>query len=340
MRPYIFVTRALPQGSLDPLRAVAEVRVWEGELPPPREVLLAEARRAHGLITLLTDGIDAEVMDAASHLRIVANVAVGFDNIDLAEATRRAILATNTPGVLTETTADFAFALLMAAGRRLVGGDRYVREGRWRTWGLDVLLGQDIHGATLGLVGLGRVGLGVARRAGGFDMRLLYCDVVRRPREERRYRLTYSELDDLLRQADFVSLHVPLSAETYHLIGERELALMKPTAVLVNTARGQIVDPQALYQALKARRIAVAALDVTDPEPIPMDSPLLELDNLIVTPHIASASVVTRQRMASLAVSNLLAALRGEAPPNCVNRAALRRWRRAMRTAAWVVGKP
>jgi len=328
-KPTVYVTRQLPGDAVDRLRQAASVRVWPEELPPPRDVLLREAAAADGLLTLLTDRIDAELMDTAPRLRVVSNMAVGYDNIDVAEASRRAILVTNTPGILTETTADFAFALLMAAARRVVEADRYTREGRWKTWGPQVLLGQDVHGACLGIVGLGSVGLEVAKRARGFGMRILYHDGRRRPREERRYGLTYTELDQLLREADFVSLHVPLTTETRHLIGERELSLMKPTAILVNTARGPVVDQKALYRFLKERRITAAAIDVTEVEPIPMDDPLLTLDIIIIAPHIASASVTTRTRMATVAADNLLAALRGEEPPNCVNRQALRRWRRA-----------
>jgi glyoxylate reductase len=328
-RPTVFVTRELPGDAVERLRRAASVRVWPEELPPPRDVLLSEAAAADGLLALLTERIDGELLDVAPRLRVVSNLAVGYDNIDVAEATRRAVLVTNTPGILTETTADFAFALLMAAARRVVEADRYTRQGRWKTWGPQVLLGQDVHGACLGIVGLGGVGLEVAKRARGFGMRILYHDSHRRPREERRYGLVYSELDQLLREADFVSLHVPLTSETRHLIGERELSLMKPTAILVNTARGPVVDQQVLYHFLKERRITAAALDVTEVEPIPMDDPLLTLDNVIIAPHIASGSVATRTRMALVAAENLLAALRGEEPPNCVNRQALRRWRRA-----------
>jgi glyoxylate reductase len=327
-KPTIYVTRELPGDAVERLRRIASVRVWPEELPPPRDVLLSEAAAADGLLALLTERIDGELLDAAPRLRVVSNMAVGYDNIDIAEATRRAVLATNTPGILTETTADFAFALLMAAARRVVEADRYTRQGRWKTWGPQVLLGQDVHDACLGIVGLGAIGLEVAKRARGFGMRILYFDHRRRPREERRYGLVPTELDELLREADFVSLHVPLSSETRHLVGERELSLMKPTAILVNTARGPVVDQRALYRFLKERRIAAAALDVTEVEPIPMDDPLLTLENVIIAPHIASASVNTRTRMASVAVDNLLAALRGEEPPNCVNRQALRRWRR------------
>jgi len=333
-KPAVYVTRELPGDAIERLRQAADVRVWPEELPPPRDVLLREAAVADGIVALVTDRIDTELMDAAPRLRVVSSMAVGYDNIDVAEATRRAILVTNTSGILTDTTADFAFALLMAAARRVVEADRYTRQGRWKTWGPQILLGQDIHGACLGIVGLGAIGLEVAKRARGFGMRILYHDHRRRPREERRYDLIHTELDQLLREADFVSLHVPLTNETRHLIGERELSLMKPTAILVNTARGPVVDQRALYRFLKERRIAAAALDVTEVEPIPMDDPLLTLDNVIIAPHIGSASVVTRTRMASVAADNLLAALRGEEPPNCVNRQALRPWRRKWRPAA------
>jgi glyoxylate reductase len=326
----VYVTRELPSAALEPLAQAATIRVWPGELPPPPEVLLAEAADADGLLTLLTDRIDAAVMATAPRLRIVSNMAVGYDNIDVGEATRRGILVSNTPGILTKTTADFAFALLLAAARRLVEADRYTRHGRWKTWGPQILLGQDVHDATLGVVGLGRVGLEMAKRGRGFGMRVLYCDSSRKPKEQRRYGLVYVELEQLLAESDFVSLHVPLSSETHHLVGEAELSLMKPTAVLINTARGPIVDQRALWRFLAERRIAAAAIDVSEQEPIAPDDPLLELDNIIITPHIASASVATRLGMAKMAVDNLLAALRGQVPPQCVNREAVRRWRRAL----------
>jgi len=255
-------------------------------------------------------------------------VAVGFDNVDLAEASRRAILVTNTPGVLTETTADFAFALLLATARRLVEGDRTVREGRWGPWHPSFLLGRDIHGATLGIVGLGQIGQAVASRARGFQMRLLYTDASPRRQVEADLGIAYHTLDDLLRESDFVSLHVPLTPETRHLIGERELSLMKPTAVLVNTARGPVVNQKALYRALRRRQIASAGLDVAEVEPMPAREPLLRLENVVVTPHIASASVATRQRMAEMAAEAVLAALRGKVPANCLNPEALERRRR------------
>ena len=325
----VYVTRELPSAALDPLREVAAVRVWPGELPPPPEVLSAETADVDALLSLLTDRIDAAIMAAAPRLRAISNMAIGYDNIDIEEASRRGILVTNTPGILTNTTADFAFALLLAAARRVVEADRYTRQGRWKTWGPQTLLGQDVHDATLGVVGLGGVGLEVAKRGRGFGMRVLYCDSTRKLKEERRYGLTHVELEQLLAESDFISLHVPLMPETHHLVGERELALMKPTAVLINTARGAVVDQRALWRFLKEGRIAAAAIDVSEQEPIAPDDPLLGLDNIIITPHIASASVATRLGMAKMAVNNLLAALRGQVPPQCVNREAVRRWRRA-----------
>ncbi|HHH83304.1 MAG TPA: D-glycerate dehydrogenase [Chloroflexi bacterium] len=320
-KPKVFVTRKLPQPALDHLMDQTQAEIWPGELPPDRESLLRGMRGASGLLCLLTDLIDAEVMDAAgSGLKVISNCAVGFDNIDVDEASRRHILVGNTPGILTETTADFAFALLMAAARRVVEADRFVRQGRWKTWGLTLLLGQDVHGATLGLVGFGRIGKAMARRAQGFDMRVLFYDPkqAQDPHPE-QYGARSATLEEVLRQSDFVSLHVPLTQETYHLIDEAALRLMKPTAILINTSRGAVVDHSALHTALLEGRIAGAALDVTEPEPLPGDSPLLSLTNVILAPHIASASQHTRVKMANMAVANLLAGLRGERLPYCVN---------------------
>ena len=254
-------------------------------------------------------------------------MATGFDNIDVAAATARGVLVTRTPGVLSETTADFAFALVLAAARRVVEGDRYVREGNWKTWGPETLLGGDVYGATLGIVGLGGIGREVARRARGFGMRVLYTGPARKPDAERELAVEFRPLEDLLRESDFVTLHAPLTPETRQIINERTLRLMKPAAVLVNTGRGPLVDQNALYEALRSGVIAAAALDVTDPEPIHADDPLLSLPNLIVTPHIASASVATRSRMALLAAENLLAGLRGEVPEHAVNPEAVARRR-------------
>lgn len=330
-RPTVFVTRPLPGGALDLLAQHTDLRVWEGELPPPRKELLRRAAGCHGLLTLLTDRVDADLLDRAPSLVVVSNMATGFDNIDVAAASERAILVTRTPGVLSETVAEFTFALLLAAARRIPEADRYVRAGRWRTWGPSVLLGHDLSGATLGIVGMGGVGTEVARRALGFDMRIVYHSRSRKPALERRHGMTFLTLEALLRQSDFVTLHAPLTAETHRLIGRRELALMKETAILVNTGRGPLVDQRALYEALKSGRIGGAALDVTDPEPIAADDRLLTLENVVIAPHIASASVATRGRMAMLAAESLLTALSGRTPKDTVNRKVARAWRTAWR---------
>jgi glyoxylate reductase len=319
VRPKVFVTRQLPGNPLPPLEAAAEVFVWTEESPPSHEEIVRRAADADALLTMLVDRIDVEVLDAGCKLRVVADMAVGYDNVDVSAATVRGILVTNTPGVLTETTADMAFTLLMAAARREAEGDRLVRTGGWKTWHPSFMLGRDVHGATLGIVGLGQIGLAVARRARGFGMRVLYHDVARKAQAESELGLEFAGLEQLLKESDFVTLHVFLSPQTRHLIGERELALMKATAILVNTARGPVVDQKALYQALKDGRIAAAGLDVTEEEPIPPDDPLLTLDNVTITPHVGSATVATREKMAAMAVENVLAVLRGEQPPNCVN---------------------
>jgi glyoxylate reductase len=274
---------------------------------------------ADAVLSLLTDKIDAVVMDASTRLRVISNMAVGFDNVDVREATKRKIMVCNTPEVLTDTTADFAFALMIAAARRIVEGERTVKGGKWRTWGPMILLGRDVYNATLGIIGLGRIGAGIAKRAKGFDMKIIYYDVNRRPDLEKELGVEFTDLDTLLARSDFVTIHTPLLPQTYHLIGEEQFKIMKKTAILVNSARGQIVDPKALYIALRDGQIAYAALDVTEPEPIPQDDPLLTLDNIIITPHIASASVATRTRMAMMAVDNLIAGVKGERPPYIVN---------------------
>lgn len=319
MKPKVFVTRMLPQKALDMILPACDAEVWQEELPPPRDLLLSKVRDLDGLLSLLTDKIDTVLMDAAPKLKVVSNCAVGFDNIDVPAATQRGIAVGNTPGVLTETTADFAFTLLMAAGRRVVEGDRYTRAGKWKTWGLTVLLGQDIHGATLGLIGLGRIGAAMAKRAKGFDMRVLYYDPFRREDLEKELGITYADLDTVVRQADFVSVHVPLTNETRKLVNKDLLSKMKKTAIIVNTSRGPVVDQTALYAALRDGVIAGAALDVTDPEPIALNDPLLTLENCIIAPHIASGSVTTRTKMATMAAENLLAGLRGEKLPTPVN---------------------
>ena len=320
-RPRVFVARRVPDAGLDPILEACSADVWEDELPPAREELLRRVAGCDGVLTLLTDRVDDAFLDAAGpSLRVVSNYAVGYDNVDVPACTGRGIPVGNTPGVLTETTADLAWALLMAAGRRVAEGDRYVRAGRWRTWGPQLLLGSDVHGATLGIVGFGRIGQAVARRAAGFGMTLLYWSRSRaEPGTERELGATFVELEELLERSDFVTLHVSLNDETRHLIDAAALARMKPSAVLVNTARGPVVDQAALAEALRDRTIAAAGLDVTDPEPIASADPLLQLENCLVVPHIASASYATRGKMAEMAAANLLAGLRGERLPNPVN---------------------
>lgn len=320
-RPRVLVTRVIPDEGLDPVRDACVVDLWEDELPPPRDELLRRVAGVDGILSLLTDRIDDELLDTAGpQLKVVSNFAVGFDNIDVPALTRRRIPAGNTPGVLTETTADLAFALLMAAARRIPESVDYVRDGHWKTWGPMLLMGVDVHGATLGIIGFGRIGREMARRGRGFGMRILYHDVhPATPEDEAELGATRVEMDELLRASDFITLHVNLTDETHHLIDAGALAAMKPTAVLVNTSRGPVVDPAALETALRDGQIFAAGLDVTEPEPLPADHPLVALPNCVVVPHIASASRVTRGKMAGMAAANLLAGLRGERLPTPVN---------------------
>lgn len=319
-RPRVYVCRPLLGRALAMLQERCEVKVWpDPDRPPVREVLLEEAREAEGLVTLVTERVDELLLQAAPRLRVVSNVAVGYDNVDVAAATRRGVVVTNTPDVLTETTADLTWALLLAAARRVVEGDRFTRAGRWGSWGLEFMLGQDVHGRTLGVVGLGRIGRAVARRARGFDMRVLYASRRRHEDAERELGVQWYLLDDLLAEADFVSLHTPLTPQTHHLINRERLRRMKPTAVLVNTCRGPVLDEEALVEALRERWIWAAGLDVFDREPLPADSPLLTLDNVVLTPHVGSASFATRARMCEMAAENCVAVLLGQRPPNPVN---------------------
>ncbi len=318
-KPKVFVTRLILESGLKLVQAFCEADIWSGDLPPNREELLRHVHGRDGLLCLLTDRVDAEVMDAAGPgLKVISNCAAGVDNVDVPAATHRGIPVGNTPGVLTDATADFAFALLMAAARRVVEGERQVRSGGWKTWSLDYLLGADLSGATLGIVGFGRIGRAVARRATGFGMRIIFSDP-RPAAAEAGVEATQVNFDTLLREADFISLHTPLTNDTRGLMNATAFTKMKPTAVLVNTSRGPVVDQHALYEALKSRQIFAAALDVTVPEPLPTDNPLLTLENCIVVPHIASASRQTRQKMSRMAAENLIAGLKGEHLPNCVN---------------------
>jgi glyoxylate reductase len=309
----------VPDAGLNPVLEACDAEVWPDELPVPREVLLEKVREVEGLYCLLTERVDDELLDAAPDLKVVSNYAVGYNNIDVEACTARGIPVGNTPGVLTDTTADFAWALLMATARRVVEGAHYVADDKWKTWGPRLLLGVDVYGATLGIIGFGRIGQAVARRARGFDMRVIFHDPYVGDIHPDLQDVQHVDLATLLQEADFVSVHVPLTEETHHLIGADELAQMKSSAVLINTARGPVVDPDALVDVLEAGKIAGAGLDVTDPEPIPADHPLVDLPNCIVTPHIASASVTTRDKMAMIAAENLLAGLRGERLPHCVN---------------------
>ncbi len=325
-RPLVFVTRPIAEQALAELAGFARVDLWEDEMPPPRDVILGRIAGADAILSLLTDGIDAAVIAAAPRLRVISNLAVGVDNIDLGAATASGVAVGHTPGVLTETTADLAFALLMAAARRIVEADSYTRQGRWRTWGPRVMLGRDVFGAALGIIGWGAIGRAMARRAAGFAMRVLYAARADKPHQA-RIGATGQEiagasavaLSELLGESDFVSLHVPLTPETRGMFGAREFRAMKPGAILINTARGEVIDQRALYEALAAGHLGGAALDVTSPEPIAPDDPLLKLPNVIVTPHIGSASQATRLRMAQIAVGNIRDALAGRLPAYCAN---------------------
>ena len=315
----VFVTRIIRDKGLELVTENCRADIWPEELPPGRQALLERVRGVDGLLCLLTDRIDSEVMDAAGPgLKVISNHAVGFDNIDVAAATARGIPVGNTPGILTDATADMAFALMMAAGRRVVEAENFLRAGKWKTWGPSMLLGVDFAGATLGIIGFGRIGQAMAKRATGFDMQVLYYDPSASDSESGQP-VVSTDLDTLLAESDFVSLHLPLTPETRHMVNAKFLSKMKSNAVLVNTARGGVLDQSALYETLKEKRIFAAALDVTDPEPLPLDSPLLELDNCIIVPHIASASVGSRDMMSYLSAKNLIAGLNGDHLPHCVN---------------------
>jgi glyoxylate reductase len=315
-RSRVFVTRTLPGSEpLTRLRATADVDCWDLERPPRREELVDRARGCRGLLSMLTEHIDGDVLSACPTIRIVANMAVGYDNIDLAAATARGVLVTNTPDVLTETTADMAWALMLTAARRVQDGERAVRTGEWGPWHPTWLLGREVHGTTLGIVGAGRIGRATAQRAAGFGMRVLYHSRSEHP----DFPGERVGLERLLAAAHFVSVHVPLTAETTHMFGAAAFAKMRPDAVFVNTSRGGVVDQDALSEALRSGQIAAAGLDVTTPEPLPANDPLLGAPNLVVTPHLGSSTEPTRIAMASLAVDNLLAALAGERPRHLVN---------------------
>ncbi len=298
---------------------VAEMAVWPEQMPPAKSVIMERIADCEGLLSLLTDEVDGALMDAAPKLKVVSNYAVGYNNIDVDAATERGVLVGNTPGVLTGTTADLAWSLLMSIARRIVEGDKYVRARNWKTWEPQLLLGSDVYEATIGIIGFGRIGQAMARRAAGFDMRVVYTDIARNEEAEKETGAEFMQLDDLLKASDFVTIHTLLNEETHHLIGAREFELMGPDSYLINSSRGPVVDEAALYDALKNETIRGAALDVTEEEPIPDDSPLLELDNIVIVPHIGSASRQTRNKMARMAAANLIAGITGQPLPNCVN---------------------
>ena len=325
----VFVTRRRASEAIDLLKERFDVEVWEEKSPPPKSLLIRKAGECRALMTEIDDVIDAEVLGAGDTLEIVANRAVGLDNVDVAEATRRGIAVSNTPGVLHESCADFTLALILAAARNVAFGDRQVRAGAWKVFGQSPYLGVDVFGATLGIIGLGHIGKAAARRARGFDMRVLYYSASRAEDAEGELGVIWvPDLPTLLGESDFVSIHVPLTPATRHLIGPAELRQVKQGAILVNTSRGGTVDMDALYEALSSGALGGAALDVTDPEPIPMDHPLLSLPNVVITPHISSGSAATVRRMAVMAATNIVEALTGQTISCCVNPEALRDRRR------------
>jgi len=325
LKPKVFVTRRIPTPGPEILEEYCEVDVFLGEYPPRKEEILKGVRGKDALLCLLTEKIDRDIMDAAPNLKVISSFSVGYDHIEVAEATRRGIYVTYTPGVLTEATADFAWTLLMAAARRIVEADRVVRTKNWKVaWGPTILLGDDVYGKTLGIVGLGRIGTAIARRAKGFNMKTIYFDTIRAPLEkEKELGIDYAPFERLLEESDFVSVHVPLMKETHHLFGEAQFRRMKRTAFLINTSRGAVVDEKALAKALQEKLIAGAALDVFEKEPTDPENPLLSMENVVLAPHIASATKEARSKMSEVSAKNLIAVLKGEMPLFLVNKEVL-----------------
>ncbi|RSL31447.1 D-glycerate dehydrogenase [Salibacterium salarium] len=320
MKPKIYITRKIPNEALDLLEKECEVKMWgEEETPVPRDVLKKGVKDVDGLYCLLTDNIDKEIMDEAENLKVISNMAVGYNNIDVETASEQGILVTNTPGVLTETTADLTFALLMATARRLVEASDYLRTGEWKSWSPMQLTGQDIHGATIGIIGFGRIGQAVARRAKGFNMNILYYNRTRKTEIEKELDVTYKEMENVLKESDFLIILTPYSEETHHLIGEDELNMMKNSSILINTSRGGIVNEDDLFTALQEGEIWGAGLDVFEKEPVDLNHRLLQLTNVVTLPHIGSASIATRTKMAGLAAKDLVKVLQGEEPYHLVN---------------------
>ena len=328
LKPKIYITRKIPNQILEIIKEACEVTMWkEAETPVPREELERQIRGVDGLYCLLTEQIDQELLEKAPNLKIVSNMAVGYNNIDVDAATEKGIMVTNTPGVLTETTADLTFALLMSTARRIVESDQFLRKGNWKTWSPMLLTGQDIYGATLGIIGLGRIGEAVARRAAGFKMNVLYHNRSRKVEAEQELGITFTDMESLLKESDYVCVLTPYTQETKNLIGQKGLSLMKETAILINTSRGGIVNEDALYSALKNGEIWAVGLDVFEEEPVSMDHPLLSLPNVVALPHIGSASKNTRLKMAEVAAVNLLAGLQNQTPPHLVNTITVRNQR-------------
>lgn len=320
MKTKVYITRKIPQEVVAKLEKHSEVKMWDEEnTPVPRAVLEKEIEDIDGLYCLLTESIDEKLLDRTNKLKIISNMAVGYNNIDVDAASKKGIMITNTPDVLTETTADLTFALLMTTARRIVESSEFLREGKWTTWSPMLLTGQDIYGATVGIIGLGRIGEAVARRAKGFGMEVLYYNRNRKQDTEKEIGLTYVDIETLLKRSDFVCVLTPYTPGTKNLIGQAELKLMKETAILINTSRGGIVSEDALYHALKEREIWAAGLDVFENEPVSLDHPLLTLSNVVTLPHIGSASEKTRMKMANMAADHILQALQGERPKNLVN---------------------
>lgn len=323
MKNSVFVTRKLPERGLKLIKEHFNAIVWSGEFPPTSDEIVANAKDCEGIVTLLSDPINTDLLEQLPKLRVIAQYAVGYDNIDVKYATGHGIIITNTPGVLTETTADLTWALIMATARRIVEADKYIREGNWKVaWGPELLLGIDVHEATLGIIGVGRIGSAVARRAVGFDMKVIYYNRSKNEftrRIEEQVGAKSVDLETLLRESDIITVHVPLTRDTIRMIGRRELGMMKKDAILINTSRGAVIDERALYNALKNGKLGAAGIDVFEIEPISSTNPLLKLDNVVVVPHIGSASLATRTTMAKMCAENLISALSGNEPPNIVN---------------------
>ncbi|GKU83276.1 D-glycerate dehydrogenase [Niallia sp. NCCP-28] len=319
MKPKVFITRKLPQEIIAQIESTCSIKMWQEEdVPVPYEVLEKEIKEVDGLFCLLTENIDRALLEKAKNLKVISNMAVGYNNIDIQAAENLGITVTNTPGVLTETTADLTFALLMSTARRLVEASDYLKNGEWQTWSPMQLTGQDIFGATIGIIGMGRIGASLAKRAKGFDMNILYYNRSQKSDLEKELDMQYVELEYLLKKSDFVCIMTPYTKETENLIAAKELRMMKETAILINTARGSIVNEADLYQALLKKQIWAAGLDVFKEEPLSLNHPLLSLNNVVALPHIGSASINTRLKMAKLAAENLLAALNNERPKHVV----------------------